>query len=99
LRRIILANAARTASVLVRFFVSGAGVSVSSRGSPVTFLRADGIIGCIGVGARGPRSSGCIPIGPVLSESCFFWGMEINAHRPFSFGSGVVELIAGHIDR
>jgi len=87
LRRVILANAARTASILVRCFVSGAGVLVSSLVSPVPFLRADGIIGCIGVGATGPRSHGCIPIGPVLSEFRFLWGIDINACRPFSFRS------------
>jgi hypothetical protein len=99
LRRIILANAARTASVLVRCLVSGAGGAVSSPVSPVAFLRADGIIGCISVGAKGPRSIGCIPIGPVLSEVRFLWAMKINARRPFSFRPAVVELITSGIGR
>jgi hypothetical protein len=87
LSRVIRANTARIASALVRFFVSGAGALVSSPVSAATFPRADGMIGCIWVGAMGPRSNGCIPIGPVLSEFRFSRGMQINARRRFLFRS------------
>jgi hypothetical protein len=77
LRRVILANAARTASVLLRGFSAGAGTLVS----PL----APGIIGSVCVGVDGPRSRGCIPIGPALSEFGFFLGMTDNAQGRFSF--------------
>jgi hypothetical protein len=74
----------------VRFFVSGTSALVSPLVSPVTSPRAAGIIGCICVGATGPRSGGCIPIGPVLSEVRFWFGIGVNARRPFLFWGGFI---------
>jgi hypothetical protein len=74
----------------VRCFVSGAAALFSPLVSPVTLPRAAGIIGCICVGATGPLSGGCIPIGPVLSEVRFCFGMGTNARRLFLFGHGFI---------
>jgi hypothetical protein len=57
---VTLARAARTASALVRGSFFGAGGLI--------FPLAHGIVGSIWVGAVGPCSAGCIPIGPVPSE-------------------------------
>jgi hypothetical protein len=74
-----LAIAARTASVLVRGFFSGAGVFVSRAPS------VPGMIGSIWVGVVGSRSTGCILMGPVLSDCGVLLGMTVNAQPPFSF--------------
>lgn len=63
------------ASVLVRCFFSAAGISVSSFGSLSIPPLAPPIIGSIWVGAVGPCSAGCIPIGPVLSDGSRLLGM------------------------
>jgi hypothetical protein len=81
LRRVIRANAARTASVLLRGFFAGAG----TLGFPAVSPLAPGIIGSVCVGVDGPRSRGCIPIGPALSEFGFFLGMTDNAQGRYSF--------------
>jgi hypothetical protein len=44
-----------------------------------------GIIGSIWIGAVGSRSTGCIPIGPVLSDFFGLPGMMVNAQWSFSF--------------
>jgi hypothetical protein len=71
LRRVTLARAARTASALVRGSFFGAGGLI--------FPLAHGIVGSIWVGAVGPCSAGCIPIGPVPSERIDgFLGMKVQ---------------------
>jgi hypothetical protein len=76
-----LASAARTASVLVRGFFSAAGVFVSRFIAP----SVPGMIGSIWVGIVGSRSTGCILMGPVLSNCGVLLGMTVNAQPPFSF--------------
>jgi hypothetical protein len=61
LRRVILALATRTASVLVTGFAFGGGAFFS-------FLPV-GIMGCTGVGTFEARSTGCVLIGPVTGVS------------------------------
>jgi hypothetical protein len=71
LRRVILACAARTASALVRGPFFGA--------DGFLFPLAHGIVGSIWVGAVGPCSAGCTPIGPVPSERVDgFLGMRVQ---------------------
>jgi hypothetical protein len=71
LRRVTLARAARTASALVRGSFFGAGGLI--------FPLAHGIVGSIWVGAVGPCSAGCIPIGPVPPERIDgFLGMRVQ---------------------
>jgi hypothetical protein len=74
-RRIIRAIAARTASVRVRGFFTGAGaLGFACLGALVLAM---GIIGSICVGVDGLRSMGCIPIGPAWSEGACFLAMAI----------------------
>jgi hypothetical protein len=40
-----------------------------------------------GVGVVGSRSTGCILMGPVLSDCGVLLGMTVNAQPPFSFES------------
>jgi hypothetical protein len=74
-RRIIRAIAARTASVRVRGFFTGAGPWDFA--CLAALVPALGIIGSICVGVDGLRSMGCIPIGPAWSEVACFLAMAI----------------------
>jgi hypothetical protein len=74
-RRIIRAIAARTASVRVRGFFTGAGPWDFA--CLAALVLAMGIIGSICVGVDGLRSMGCIPIGPAWSEGACFLAMAI----------------------
>lgn len=83
----MLANAARTASALVRWVFRGAGVFAAAC--------VPGIIGSICVGAVG-RSTGCIPIGPVLSEGGCRLVMIVSVQPLFSFeGPGLRPVTTG----
>jgi hypothetical protein len=46
------------------------------------------MIGSIWVGVVGSRSTGCILMGPVLSDCGVLLGMTVNAQPPFSFEGG-----------
>jgi hypothetical protein len=74
LRRVILAFATRTASVLVVVFCLGCGAFFNF--PPI------GIIGNTGVGTFEARSTGCVLMGPVTGLSL---GISDNATRPNSF--------------
>ncbi len=73
-RRIILAFAARTASVLIERFLGDALFGL---------LPVVGIIGCNGVGLVEPCSAGCMLMGPVNAD--LRRGIADNAHRSALF--------------
>jgi hypothetical protein len=76
LRRVILALATRTASVLVVFCLGRGGCGAFFNFPPI------GIIGNTGVGTFEARSTGCVIMGPVTGLSL---GILDNAIRPNSF--------------